>query len=295
MALKPKQMTMFAVALILLTAIVLVARAPLAAFNALVPADTGAGAVKTGVPYGPLPRQTLDIYAPAGRSGRHPVVVVFYGGSWNSGRRQDYAFLGQAFASRGFVTVIADYRLVPEVRFPAFLEDGARAVAWAYQNAEQFGGDRDRLFLFGHSAGAYIAAMIGLDGHYLTANGSSPAIVKGVAALAGPYDFLPFDTDSAREAFGQASDLALTQPINYVSAAAPPMFLATGDADTTVRPLNTKRLAEKLTRAGQPVTEKIYPGVGHVGIMIALSVPFRAKAPVLDDVVVFFAQHGARP
>lgn len=188
------------------------------------------------------------------------------------------------------MTVIADYRLVPDVRFPAFLEDGARAVLWAHQNAAQFGGDSGRLFLLGHSAGAYNAVMITLDGRYLSSTGSSPAIIKGVAALAGPYDFLPLDVSSTREAFGRTNDLSLTQPINYVSRSAPAMFLATGADDTTVKPRNTKALAEKLSSAGAPATLKIYPGLGHVDILLALSIPLRNRAPVLDDIAQFIAQ-----
>lgn len=276
--------------LLLIAAVCLGACAPLTAYNALAPKDGGAVLVKSGVAYGPLQRQSLDVYVPSERTTANPVVVVFYGGSWNTGRRQDYAFVGKALAARGFVTVIADYRLVPSVRFPAFIEDGARAVLWAHQHADQFGGDPNRLFLLGHSAGAYNAVMIALDGQYLAAIGSSSQIIKGVAALAGPYDFLPLDVASTQAAFGGASDLGRTQPINFVSRGAPALFLATGEDDTTVRPRNTRALAERMSRAGAPVVVKIYPGVGHIDILLALSLPFRSKAPVLDDVADFIAQ-----
>ena len=262
---------------------------PLTAFNAIVPADGGAELAQAGIAYGSHPRQKLDVYKPVASTGPLPVVVIFYGGSWNSGRRQDYAFLGMALASRGFVAVIADYRLVPEIRFPVFIEDAAHAVVWAHDNAQNFGGDPSRLFLFGHSAGAYIAAMVALDGQYLKAVGAAPSIIKGVAALSGPYDFLPLDVSSTKAAFGQAPDLNLTQPVNFVTAAAPPMFLATGSDDTTVRPRNTKALAEKLSRAGVPVTTRYYAGLSHVGILLALSRPFRKNGAVLDDVAAFIA------
>jgi acetyl esterase/lipase len=290
MRLNSKTATMIFAGIILLAAIVLGACSPLTAFNALAPADGGSALAQSGIAYGSLPRQKLDVYTPVGVSGPRPVVVVFYGGSWNSGRRQDYAFLGKALSSRGFVVVIADYRLVPEIRFPAFLEDAALAVTWVHDHARSFGADPARLFLFGHSAGAYIAAMVALDGKYLKAAGASPAIIKGVAALSGPYDFLPLDVDSTRAAFGQAPDLGQTQPINFISSAAPPMFLATGDEDITVRPRNTKVLAEKLSRSGVPVEMHIYPGVGHIGILLALSLPLRKKATVLDDVSAFIAK-----
>ena len=95
------------------------------------------------------------------------MVIFLYGGGWVSGERRDYGFVGRAFAARGFVTVIPDYRLVPTVRFPTFIEDAARAVRWAQDHAASFGGDPRRIDLSGHSAGAYIVAMLSLDRHYL--------------------------------------------------------------------------------------------------------------------------------
>ena len=260
---------------------------PLSAYNALAPADQGVAATRTDVAYGTDPRQKLDVYIPARKLAPAPVVVVFYGGSWNSGEKADYAFLGKAFASRGFITIVADYRLVPEVRFPAFLDDGASAVAWAHNNAKSLGGDPRRLFIVGHSAGAYIAAMVALDKTYLNKTGLSPAAIKGVAGLAGPYDFLPFDVDVAKEAFGKTKNPAATQPVNFVTRDAPAMLLATGTSDTTVKPRNTYALADKLKQSGTRVVIRNYPGITHVGILLALSIPFRHQAPVLDDVVSF--------
>lgn len=260
---------------------------PLSAYNALAPADLGVALTKSDIAYGSHPRQMLDVYGPDRPIAAAPVVVVFYGGSWNSGDKADYGFLGKALASRGFVAIIADYRLVPEIRFPAFVDDGAAAVAWASRNAQKFGGDPGKVFLLGHSAGAYIAAMIALDKTYLNKFDLSPATIKGVAALAGPYDFLPLDVDVAKAAFGQAKNPAGTQPINFASRNAPAMFLATGTADTTVKPRNTYALADKLKQANATVVVRSYPDVSHVGILLALSLPFRHQAPVLDDVSNF--------
>jgi len=265
----------------------LAACAPLAIYNRLAPTDQGAALIASDVAYGDLDRQRLDVYAPVDRPANAPVVVVFYGGSWNSGAKADYAFLGKALAARGFVAVITDYRLVPQVRFPAFVEDCARATLWAHRNAAHYGGDPARLFLLGHSAGAYNAAMVALDGRYLGALGSDTSIIRGVACLAGPYDFLPLDVASTIEAFGRSADLAQTQPVNFVTRSAPAMLLATGADDTTVKPRNTLALADKLKRAGRPVVVKRYDGVSHVGILLALSVSFRGRAPVLDDIAAF--------
>lgn len=258
----------------------------LGAFNALAPRDREGRRVARDIAFGPEARQRLDVYAPEG-AGPKPVIVFIYGGSWASGDKDDYAFAGAALASRGFVTVIPDYRLVPGVRFPAFIEDCAAAVRWAADHVAEFGGDASRIVLVGHSAGAYNAMMLALDARYLRDAGVDAARVRGVAGLAGPYDFLPFDVDATRNAFGQAPDAALTQPVHFARADAPPALLLWGDADTTVGPRNIRGLEAALRAAGAPVETKIYPGVNHVDIMLALSRPLRGRAPTLDDVTAF--------
>lgn len=265
---------------------------PLGVLNTAVPEDGGARRVAASVGYGPLPRQSLDVYAPVG-AGRAPVVVFFYGGSWSSGRKEDYSFAASAFASAGFVCVLPDYRLFPAVRFPAFLEDCALSTAWVETNIARFGGDPSRIFLAGHSAGAYNAVMVGLDRRYLDAAGGSRAAIKGVAGLAGPYDFLPLDNRTTINVFGETPRLEATQPINFARRGLPPFFLATGADDTTVFPRNTISLAKRLHSVSVPVTEKIYPGVGHAGILLALSVPLRSRAPVLADMLDFFRSASA--
>jgi acetyl esterase/lipase len=263
----------------------------LTTFNTLTPVDSGARLAGADIAYGEEARQRLDVYVPERAEARAPVIVFFYGGGWDSGRKDDYAFVGKALAAQGFATVIADYRLVPEVRFPAFVEDGAKAIRWTHDHIAEFGGDPRRIYLLGHSAGAYNAAMLSLDAHYLRQAGLRADAVRATAALSGPYDFLPLSVDSTVAAFGQAKDLVATQPINFASRAAPPMFLATGDQDTTVYPRNTTGLAARLRAAGAEVEEKTYPGVTHAGMVLALSRPFRGDAPVLADVVAFFRAH----
>lgn len=257
---------------------------PLTAFNAVVPKDGGVAAVR-GIAYGVDPRQKLDVYSPRGRRAeRLPVVVFFYGGAWSSGARGGYSWVGRALAAKGFVTVVPDYRLVPAVRFPTFLEDGAAAVRWVRAHIGEQGGDPERIVLAGHSAGAYNAAMLALDPRWL---GADRAAVRGFLGLAGPYDFSLDDGPITRAAFAGVTDARATQPIAFAARGAPPALLATGLADVTVQPGNSERLAAKLAAAGVPVTLRVYPGVGHVGLVTALARPFRGKAPVLADVAAF--------
>lgn len=259
---------------------------PLSAFATLTPTDPSR-AVAADVAYGTDPRQALDVYAPAEGQGPWPVAVFFYGGSWEEGRRQDYGWVGRALAAEGFLTVVPDYRLYPQVRYPAFLEDGAEAVAWAAENAARFGGDPQRIVLSGHSAGAYNAMMLALDARYLKAAGVEPERIKAVAGLAGPYDFLPLTGEITPKVFGQAEDLTATQPVAFAGADAPPAFLAAGAGDEVVEPKDTQVLARALSEAGAPVETHIYPDLGHAGIVLALSRPLRGRAPVLEDMADF--------
>ena len=263
---------------------------PLTLFATFTPKDP-ASRLGTDQAYGDQPRQRLDVYAPRRAAGAAPVAIFFYGGSWDSGRRQDYGWVGQALAAKGFVTLVPDYRIYPQVSYPGFLQDGAAAVRWAVRHAAEYGGDPGRIVLVGHSAGAYNALMLALDTAYLKDAGVDPRVVRAVAGLSGPYDFLPLDGPITRRTFGQAPDLAATQPLAYVSAAAPPAFLATGDADTVVYPRNTVALAKALRGSGVPVEERHYAGIDHAGMVLALSRPLRGRAPVLEELTTFLKAH----
>jgi acetyl esterase/lipase len=232
--------------------------------------------------------QTLNIWRSGNRQ-KAPVVIFFYGGGWVAGRADDYGFAARAYASKGFVVAIPDYRKVPQVRFPAFVQDAADSVRWAKDNIAGYGGDPDRIALVGHSAGAHSVAMLALDPQWLAAAGA-PGVVKAAVGLSGPYDFYPF-TGRAIAAMGQWPRPAETQPINFARKGAPPMMLVTGTADTTVRPHNARNLFKRLTAAGATVVLREYPDQGHEQIAMALSLPFRRKSNVLDDSSAFLMAH----
>ena len=249
--------------------------------------------VVNGAAYGPLARQKLDVWVPRTKSSAPlPVVVFFYGGGWVKGERGNYGFAARAFASRGFVVVVPDYRLVPEVHFPSFIQDGALAVRWARDHAGEYGGDPQRILLSGHSAGAYISAMLALDRHYLDAVGVDAKAIKGAALLSGPYDFYPFTEQRWEDALGNWPRPLETQPITFARKDAPPMLLMHGTADTVVRPYNAENLAAKLRRLGAPVELKLYSGKSHIDTVKSLSPLFRGSTPALDDSIAFFRAHG---
>jgi len=260
---------------------------PLAMFNAVIPKDAAAGRVQTGLAYGEHDRQKLDVYPGAGAAASKPIIVFIYGGGWDSGRRQDYAWVGRALAAQGFLTIVPDYRLVPGNLYPDFLADCAAAVRWTRDNAARLGGDPERIVLMGHSAGAYNVAMLALDRRLLESAGVPATAIRGAIGLAGPYDFYPWDADASRNAFGQWPEPLATQPVTYARADAPPLLLLHGRSDTTVRPRNTERLGARMRAAGGRVETRIYPDMDHKGILLALSRPFRSRSSVLDDAMTF--------
>jgi acetyl esterase/lipase len=244
--------------------------------------------VSRDVAYGSGPRDLIDIYRPTNANDL-PVIVFFYGGSWQWGHRRDYAFIAALLAKHGFVVAVPDYRLYPDVRFPEFLKDCASATAFVLRHARAYGGDPDALFLAGHSAGAYNAVMIALNPDFLADKGVRTEQLMGVVGLSGPYDFLPLRDADIKDIFSPPSDMSLTQPIAYARENSPPLFLAHGGADTTVLPRNTTALAARLRQHGSVVETKIYPNLGHIGMILA-TLPYLAwRAPVLNDALAFMA------
>jgi acetyl esterase/lipase len=262
--------------------------------NAVAP--TAGVTAHTGIAYAPGARRTLDVYAPKRQAAPAPVVVFFYGGGWVSGEKAMYRFVGAALAEAGVVAVVPDYRLYPGVRFPAFVQDAAQAVAWAHAQAAQYGGDPNRLFLMGHSAGAQIATLLALDAEYLTAAGLSPRRdLCGVIGLAGPYDFLPFADPAVDAIFGPKAGWARAQPITFVAADAPRMLLLAGQSDGTIDPRNTVRLAAGLRAAGANAEAALYPSVSHIAIIDAVAEPLTFVAPVRQAVLNFVAKPCREP
>lgn len=262
--------------------------AALKVFNLLVPKDQASEFFAGSLAYGSDRDQTLDVYRPRTGNAPFPVLIFVHGGSWKDGDGKDYEFVGRAFAAQGYLTLVTNYRLLPRHAYPDFIYDVANAVAWANRNAVQYGGDGTKVFLIGHSAGAYNVAQAVLDMNYFKIAGADPKSIKAVATLAGPFDFLPLDSPVTIETFGHLTDLPATQPINFVRPDAPPFLLLHGLADTTVYPKNGRSLLQRLKAVGAQATLVEYVGVSHAGIMLALAKPLRGNAPVLEDIVRFF-------
>jgi acetyl esterase/lipase len=251
------------------------------------------------VAYGPDPRHKLDLYLPdgAGPDAKPRKTLIFiHGGGWRRGNKDRYGFVGRAFADAGYVVVLINYRLYPRARFPGFVEDAARAVAWVRENVRRHGGDPEHIYLMGHSAGAHIAALLALDPGYLQAAGVPRSSIGGMIGLAGPYVFHPEQLPRLAKIFA-AHPARNARPVVFAENGAattngggPPLLLLSAGLDTVVGARNGPGLAEAYRRAGGRATARSYPGIGHGQIVIAISKFFHGLAPVLDDTVRFIGK-----
>lgn len=268
---------------------------PLGALNALAPKEKNSKLLRANVAYGADRRQAYDVYAPVNiavdtESGLAPMLVFFYGGGWDSGSKDLYSWAGRALASLGYVVVVPDYRLVPQVRFPEFLEDSEAAVRHAMANAEAYGADAQRLGLMGHSAGAYNAIMLALAPNYLGVPAGEQSALRAVIGVAGPYDFYPYDVPSTVNAFGQWPKPEETQPVNYARKTGAKFQLIYSRGDKVVGAHNAKNLAAKLKAAGDDVELIAYDKPSHPDMVAALSLPLRGRANTFGDVKDFLGR-----
>lgn len=276
----------------LLPALLLGGCSALDVVNAVTP--PGDVTATSGMAYGAHPRQRLDLYRPAVVAEQSAVIVFFYGGAWEGGEREDYAFVARRLAAAGHFVVVPDYRVYPEVRFPLFVEDGARATAWIMERMNVLF-DRPRpVFLMGHSAGAHIAMLLGVDHRYLQHYGGDNRKLAGVIGLAGPYDFLPLQSERLRQIFATAEARQASQPINFADAADPPVLLAHGDRDKRVWLRNSLNMTRQLRQAGGDVTLVVYPGVGHAGLIKPFIGLVNDDSGLIDDILAFIAAHSAQ-
>ncbi len=249
--------------------------------------------VKANLPYGTDRRQTLDVYAPP-RAVNRPVVIFWYGGSWIQGNKEEYRFVGTELAKLGFVAVLPDYRLYPQVTFPAFDEDGARAVAWVEAHVREFGGDPQRIVLMGHSAGGHTAAFLAYDHVFLERFGANPRGIVGLIGLSGTYVFVP-DSDELRAAFPPPFTMSDWQPIRFVDSRAPPTLLLHGLADKEVLPQESVELHDALERAHVRVEMHLFPHRGHADTVAPFALVARWRTPVVEEVGAFVRSVSAEP
>ena len=253
--------------------------------NTLTP--DSAAKILTDIAYAEGERQSLDIYLPKGDLTNAPVVVFVYGGRWSFGSKDEYRFAGEALASKGFVAVLPDYQLYPAVKFPDFIVDIAKAVAWVNNNIADYGASSKQLFLMGHSAGAHTVATLALNHRFLAAEGYDAKQLAGVIPISGPFDFLPPKEEDLQDIFGPEENYSRAEVIDQVGNSAPPMLLMHGRKDKTVWAVNSEKLANAMRKNDLTVEERYYDSLNHTLIIAALAGKLGFLAPVLDDAANF--------
>lgn len=247
--------------------------------------------VHSDIAYGERPRQKFDLYVPKAFTPPAPVVLFFYGGAFRAGRKEEYRVVGEALASKGIITAVADYHIFPEGHFPDFLEDGARVFAAVHARVAEFGGDPSRIFVAGHSAGAYISVMLAANPAYLRAANADPSWIRGVIAIAGRYHELPLGDSIAHKIF-RGPARPETRPATFIDGKRPPILFLAGAHDSKEVLESHRLLAAHLREKGSEVEERTYPKVGHMGIMVAMAPGFRNRAPLREDIVRFVKERG---
>lgn len=276
--------------ILLLAHLLLMSACTQAAFTAAnLPTHLVEMAVEHDRAYGSELLQKLDVYIPANTMEKQlDVLVFFYGGRWTYGAKEDYRFVAATFVKEGFIVVIPDYRKYPQVRFPAFVEDGAKAVGWVIDHIAELHGNPARIHVVGHSAGAHIGALLAADPHYLADVGKDRSLtVHDFAGLAGPYAFTPDEPD-LEDIFGPPQNYPNMQVTTFIDGTQPPMLLLYGNKDTAVKLANLEKLEQRIKQRGGCVRSRIYPNADHTNLIEALSWWNRQTVPVVEDITKFF-------
>ncbi len=247
--------------------------------------------VKNNVSFGDLPRYKLDIYQPHITNAKTPVIIFYYGGGWDSGERQMYGFVGSALASQGYITVIPDYRLYPEVIYPDFMTDIGLAYIWTRNNIMPAGETTPKIFIMGHSAGAHMAALFTYNQKYLYSLDKKTPMPDGFIGLSGPYGYNPLTHERSGHIFEKVSDETEVQPIHQVRKNAPPALLLHGKKDKLVLTLNAYRMRDALHAVGAQAEAIELAKAGHINLLLALSKPFRHRLLVLSMINRFISNN----
>jgi acetyl esterase/lipase len=257
---------------------------------------SGGVGVSKNIAYGSEPLQDLDIYYPKPLtqamkaqntiSNSYPMVVFVHGGSWESGTKEEYAFVGQSFAQAGYVTAVINYRKAPEYVYPAYVKDTAQAIAWSYNNAARFYADPQRLAVVGHSAGAFnmMAAVSNED--FLAPYGISPKDISAVVGIAGPYSY-DFRKFSSATAFPAEATPDEVMPDRHIKGSQPPYLLLTAENDEIVYESNTIKMTKALKAYGANVENGEIEGASHATSIGAMASPLRWVNDVRAQVLTY--------
>jgi acetyl esterase/lipase len=228
-----------------------------------------ANIIYTDTPDDPEPKHKLDIYSRKGKE-KSPVFFFIHGGAWTSGDRSQYPPLGNRYASEGILTVVPSYRLAPKHPYPAQIEDIAAAFAWTVRHISEYGGDTNRIYVGGHSAGGHLTALLTLDPSHLKPFNLTPDLIKGAICLSGVYDM----TEGKDNVFGHDPQLRHNaSPINFTHKTPFPFLVTYCEWDYFPLALQAKDFATALQKSTTPTKLVYVPKESHISEMLSVSKP----------------------
>ncbi len=220
------------------------------------------------VRYGPRPGQTLDVFPAAGGGRLAPVLLFIHGGFWRLNDAATFSFVAGGFAPAGVLTLVIDYDLIPSVDLGTIVAECEDAVAWARAHAREYGGDPDRIFVSGNSAGGHLAASLA-DRRWTARRGLPADVVKGCFAVSGIFDLAPVARTRLQEVFRfTAEEIEALSPLRRVGENAAPILLAVGGDETQAFLDQTRAYAERCRSLGLSVDETTAQGMNHVTVVL---------------------------
>lgn len=218
------------------------------------------------IPFGDTPAEVLDVYPAQGTDGPAPVMVYFHGGYWYSRHKDDFRFVPPVFTQKGAMVVVVNYALIPDVDLAELVRQCEASVAWVHAHAAEYGGDPDKIYLTGHSAGGHITAM--LFATDWDAYGVPTSSIKGGVALSGLYDLEPIRLNEMGPTLGFTEQtVAELSPIHLQPTVAAPFVIGVGGAETQEFNRHCAMIAPSWQNTGVTCEEMVVPGLNHFTIL----------------------------
>lgn len=244
---------------------------PIGMLNTLTPKDFR---VIHHLAYGQDDRQQLDLYIPmddAVNQAPKPIILFIHGGSWQTGSKDEYLFVGESFSKAGYVTAIMNYRLAPQHKYPDYVQDTALALRWLTDHAHEYEANPEQMIVMGHSAGGFNAVEAVVNSQWLNEVNVPVSNIKAVVGIAGPYSFNFHNFDNAKDAFDSNTTPDAVMPDRHVRVDAPPHLLLVATDDVTVKADNAVKMAKALRDKNIPVQMQFIQGASHISIMATIA------------------------
>jgi arylformamidase len=220
---------------------------------------------RSAVAYGPTPSETLDIF-PAEKL-CSPIHIFFHGGYWHSLTSRDFAFVAEGLVRNGITAVLVNYALCPSVNIDEIVRQSRAAVAWTYRNAEDFGGNPERISVSGHSAGGHLTGML-LSTDWGKKYGLPPNLIKGFLPVSGLFDLNPFPFSWLQPKLLLTSEqVLLNSPVFLKPRHTPHVMVAVGADESHEFQRQSKNYTIFLQKHGVPAEYLSMPGKNHFNII----------------------------